>query len=173
MTESLRIVSVGPLPPLTGGMANQAGQPVRLLAGEVHHVTPVRSNAPCRPAPGGRSISARSGALAGPRAGAVAGDARRRRRSVARRARHAELQRHDGIVDIFAYPRLSMFLTELVTPLNPLEAFVQALLHMLDQWSHRPECRKRGWQFVAREHNWAAGAARYGEVFGWLGSAFT
>ena len=41
------------------------------------------------------------------------------------RVPHAEIQRYYGIVDAFAYPRKSMRLTELVTPLKPLEAMAQ------------------------------------------------
>ena len=38
------------------------------------------------------------------------------------RVPHADVARHYGIVDVFAYPRRSIRLTELVTPLKPLEA---------------------------------------------------
>ncbi len=44
------------------------------------------------------------------------------------RVPHGEVQRYYGIVDVFAYPRRSMRLTELVTPLKPLEAMAQGQL---------------------------------------------
>lgn len=45
-----RVCIVGPLPPPSGGMANQCEQLVRLLGGEGVHVELVRNNAPYRPA---------------------------------------------------------------------------------------------------------------------------
>jgi PEP-CTERM/exosortase A-associated glycosyltransferase len=44
------------------------------------------------------------------------------------RVPHGEVQRYYSIVDVFAYPRKSMRLTELVTPLKPLEAMAQGRL---------------------------------------------
>ena len=44
------------------------------------------------------------------------------------RVPHAEVQRYYDLVDILAYPRHSMRLTELVTPLKPLEAMAQGRL---------------------------------------------
>ena len=44
------------------------------------------------------------------------------------RVPHAEVQRYYDLVDIFLYPRLPMRLTELVTPLKPLEAMAQRRL---------------------------------------------
>jgi PEP-CTERM/exosortase A-associated glycosyltransferase len=41
---------------------------------------------------------------------------------------HQQVQRYYNQVDIFIYPRLSMRLTELVTPLKPLEAMAQGRL---------------------------------------------
>ena len=41
------------------------------------------------------------------------------------RVPHAEVPRYYSIVDVLAYPRRSMRLTELVTPLKPLEAMAQ------------------------------------------------
>lgn len=38
------------------------------------------------------------------------------------RVPHAEVNRYYSVIDVFAYPRRSMRLTELVTPLKPLEA---------------------------------------------------
>lgn len=44
------------------------------------------------------------------------------------RVPHADVQRHYDLVDVLAYPRHSMRLTELVTPLKPLEAMAQGRL---------------------------------------------
>jgi len=44
------------------------------------------------------------------------------------RVPHRDVQRYYSIVDIFVYPRHSMRLTELVTPLKPLEAMAQGRL---------------------------------------------
>ena len=44
------------------------------------------------------------------------------------RVPHAEVQRHYDLIDILVYPRKSMRLTELVTPLKPLEAMAQGRL---------------------------------------------
>ncbi|MCA3240846.1 MAG: glycosyltransferase [Rubrivivax sp.] len=49
-----RVCVVGPLPPPSGGMANQCEQLVRLLQGEGARVELVRTNAPYRPAWAGR-----------------------------------------------------------------------------------------------------------------------
>lgn len=44
------------------------------------------------------------------------------------RVPHTEVQRYYDLVDIFLYPRLPMRLTDLVTPLKPLEAMAQRRL---------------------------------------------
>jgi glycosyltransferase involved in cell wall biosynthesis len=44
------------------------------------------------------------------------------------RVPHEQVQRYYDLVDILVYPRLSMRLTELVTPLKPLEAMAQGRL---------------------------------------------
>ncbi|MFI5445929.1 TIGR04063 family PEP-CTERM/XrtA system glycosyltransferase [Polaromonas sp. UC242_47] len=44
------------------------------------------------------------------------------------RVPHADVQRYYDLVDVLAYPRRSMRLTELVTPLKPLEAMAQGRL---------------------------------------------
>ena len=44
------------------------------------------------------------------------------------RVSHDDVQRYYSIVDVFAYPRHSMRLTDLVTPLKPLEAMAQGRL---------------------------------------------
>ena len=41
---------------------------------------------------------------------------------------HHEVDRYYGLIDILAYPRKAMRLTELVTPLKPLEAMAQRKL---------------------------------------------
>ena len=54
------------------------------------------------------------------------------------RVSHHDVQRYYSIVDVFAYPRRSMRLTELVTPLKPLEAMAQGrLLVASDVGGHR------------------------------------
>jgi glycosyltransferase involved in cell wall biosynthesis len=54
------------------------------------------------------------------------------------RVPHSEVQRYYSVVDIFAYPRYSMRLTETVTPLKPLEAMAQGqLLVASDVGGHR------------------------------------
>lgn len=44
------------------------------------------------------------------------------------RVPHDQVQRYYNLVDLFVYPRLSMRLTDLVTPLKPLEAMAQGKL---------------------------------------------
>ncbi|MEP3226367.1 MAG: TIGR04063 family PEP-CTERM/XrtA system glycosyltransferase [Parasphingorhabdus sp.] len=44
------------------------------------------------------------------------------------RVPHADVERYYGLMDIMVYPRKSMRLTELVTPLKPLEAMAQGRL---------------------------------------------
>lgn len=44
------------------------------------------------------------------------------------RVRHQEVSHYYNLIDILVYPRLSMRLTELVTPLKPLEAMAQGKL---------------------------------------------
>ena len=54
------------------------------------------------------------------------------------RVPHHEVQRYYSIVDVFAYPRHAMRLTDLVTPLKPLEAMAQGcLLVASDVGGHR------------------------------------
>jgi PEP-CTERM/exosortase A-associated glycosyltransferase len=54
------------------------------------------------------------------------------------RVPHAEVQHYYDLVDVLAYPRHSMRLTELVTPLKPLEAMAQGrLLVASDVGGHR------------------------------------
>ncbi len=54
------------------------------------------------------------------------------------RVPHNEVQRYYDLVDVLTYPRLSMRLTDLVTPLKPLEAMAQGrLLVASDVGGHR------------------------------------
>lgn len=54
------------------------------------------------------------------------------------RVPHHEVERYYGLVDILAYPRKAMRLTELVTPLKPLEAMAQGrLVAASDVGGHR------------------------------------
>jgi PEP-CTERM/exosortase A-associated glycosyltransferase len=54
------------------------------------------------------------------------------------RVPHGEVQRYYDLIDILAYPRRSMRLTELVTPLKPLEAMAQGRIFVAsDVGGHR------------------------------------
>lgn len=54
------------------------------------------------------------------------------------RVPHDEVQKYYNLVDVFVYPRLPMRLTELVTPLKPLEAMAQGRLVLAsDVGGHR------------------------------------
>jgi PEP-CTERM/exosortase A-associated glycosyltransferase len=54
------------------------------------------------------------------------------------RIRHDEIHNYYKLIDIFVYPRLSMRLTDLVTPLKPLEAMAQGRLVLAsDVGGHR------------------------------------
>lgn len=68
------------------------------------------------------------------------------------RVPHAEVQRYYQLVDLLVYPRLAMRLTELVTPLKPLEAMAQGkLLIASDVGGHHELIRDRetGYLFQA------------------------
>ncbi len=68
------------------------------------------------------------------------------------RVPHAEVRRYYDLVDVLAYPRHSMRLTELVTPLKPLEAMAQGrLLVASDVGGHKELIRhgETGWLFKA------------------------
>lgn len=54
------------------------------------------------------------------------------------RVPHTEVQRYYDLIDVLAYPRLPMRLTELVTPLKPLEAMAQGRIFVAsDVGGHR------------------------------------
>ena len=54
------------------------------------------------------------------------------------RVPHEQVERYYGLVDILAYPRKRMRLTDLVTPLKPLEAMAQGrLVAASDVGGHR------------------------------------
>lgn len=68
------------------------------------------------------------------------------------RVPHAEVQRYYDLVDVLAYPRHSMRLTELVTPLKPLEAMAQGRVMVAsDVGGHKELIRhgETGWLFKA------------------------
>ncbi len=67
---------------------------------------------------------------------------------------HEEVQQYYDLVDIFVYPRLSMRLTELVTPLKPLEAMAQGRLVLAsDVGGHKELIKDRvtGYLFPAND----------------------
>jgi PEP-CTERM/exosortase A-associated glycosyltransferase len=72
------------------------------------------------------------------------------------RVAHDHVQRYYNLVDIFVYPRLAMRLTDLVTPLKPLEAMAQGrLLVASDVGGHHELIRDRetGYLFKAGDKN--------------------
>lgn len=68
------------------------------------------------------------------------------------RVPHAEVQRYYDLVDVLVYPRHSMRLTELVTPLKPLEAMAQGRVMVAsDVGGHKELIQhgETGWLFKA------------------------
>jgi glycogen synthase len=77
------------------------------------------------------------------------------------RVPHQEVSRYYDLIDVLAYPRHSMRLTELVTPLKPLEAMAQGKLFVAsDVGGHRElvEHQKTGVLFKADDANALAAA---------------
>jgi glycogen synthase len=72
------------------------------------------------------------------------------------RVPHAEVSRYYDLVSLLAYPRHAIRLTELVTPLKPLEAMAQGHLFVAsDVGGHREliEHGRTGWLFKADDQN--------------------
>jgi glycosyltransferase involved in cell wall biosynthesis len=83
------------------------------------------------------------------------------------RVPHADVQRYYSIVDVLAYPRRAMRLTELVTPLKPLEAMAQGrLLLASDVGGHRELIRDGETGILFRAGDPAALAAAVTRLFG-------
>src|SRR4029079_3018845 len=77
------------------------------------------------------------------------------------RVPHDQVQRYYGLIDVLVYPRRSMRLTELVTPLKPLEAMAQGrMLVASDVGGHRELIRhgENGFLFHAGDAGALAGA---------------
>ncbi|NDP38744.1 MAG: glycosyltransferase, exosortase A system-associated [Rhodoferax sp.] len=67
------------------------------------------------------------------------------------RVAHAEVQRYYELIDVLAYPRLPIRLTELVTPLKPLEAMAQGRMFVAsDVGGHRELIRHGETGFLFR-----------------------
>ena len=67
------------------------------------------------------------------------------------RVPHAEVQRYYELIDVLAYPRLPIRLTELVTPLKPLEAMAQGRMFVAsDVGGHRELIRHGETGFLFR-----------------------
>jgi hypothetical protein len=70
---------------------------------------------------------------------------------------HGEVQRYYELIDILVYPRKSMRLTELVTPLKPLEAMAQGRIFAAsDVGGHRELVRHGETGFLFRADDAAA-----------------
>jgi PEP-CTERM/exosortase A-associated glycosyltransferase len=71
------------------------------------------------------------------------------------RVPHAEVQRYYELIDVLAYPRRSMRLTEIVTPLKPLEAMAQGRMFVASDVGGHRELIRDG----ETGHLFAAGSA--------------
>jgi len=81
------------------------------------------------------------------------------------RVPHAEVQRYYELIDVLAYPRLPIRLTELVTPLKPLEAMAQGrMLVASDVGGHRELIRHGETGFLFRAGDPLALAAAIEDV---------
>jgi glycogen(starch) synthase len=73
------------------------------------------------------------------------------------RVPHADVQRYYELIDVLAYPRLPIRLTELVTPLKPLEAMAQGRMFVAsDVGGHRELVRHGETGFLFRAGDAAA-----------------
>jgi asparagine synthase (glutamine-hydrolysing) len=73
------------------------------------------------------------------------------------RVPHGKVQRYYELIDVLAYPRLPSRLTELVTPLKPLEAMAQGRMFVAsDVGGHRELIRDRETGFLFRPDDAAA-----------------
>ena len=73
------------------------------------------------------------------------------------RVPHAQVQRYYELIDVLAYPRLPIRLTELVTPLKPLEAMAQGRMFVAsDVGGHRELVRDGETGFLFRAGDVAA-----------------
>jgi PEP-CTERM/exosortase A-associated glycosyltransferase len=106
---------------------------------------------------GPMEASLRAQAAASPVAGAI--------RFVGR-VPHEEVERYYGLVDVLAYPRKAMRLTDLVTPLKPLEAMAQRrLVAASDVGGHRELIREGETGTLFRPDDPAAIAAALAGMF--------
>ncbi len=81
------------------------------------------------------------------------------------RVPHADVQRYYELIDVLAYPRLPIRLTELVTPLKPLEAMAQGrMLVASDVGGHRELIRHGETGFLFRAGDAAALAGAIDDV---------
>lgn len=81
------------------------------------------------------------------------------------RVPHNDVQRYYELIDVLAYPRRSMRLTELVTPLKPLEAMAQGRMFVAsDVGGHRELVRHGETGFLCRAGDAAALAAQIAAV---------
>jgi glycosyltransferase involved in cell wall biosynthesis len=81
------------------------------------------------------------------------------------RVPHGEVQRYYDLIDVLVYPRLPMRLTELVTPLKPLEAMAQGrLLAASDVGGHRELIRDQETGVLFRAGDVEALAAKVVEL---------
>jgi PEP-CTERM/exosortase A-associated glycosyltransferase len=82
------------------------------------------------------------------------------------RVPHSEVARYYGLVDVMVYPRLSMRLTDLVTPLKPLESMAQKQVVLAsDVGGHRELIDDGETGFLFRAGDGEALAQRVAEVF--------
>jgi len=81
------------------------------------------------------------------------------------RVPHSEMARHYSVIDVLAYPRHRMRLTELVTPLKPLEAMAQGNIFVAsDVGGHRELIRDGDTGFLFPAGDATALAAKIGDV---------